>query len=391
MKRQTIGLRIGVAIAAALLFGAPLTAAASDRGQPLKTGAKLNIGGRECVLTRLDMLPLVESDFTRRFHFDSFDNPKLTELRERFKLKEVIAPGEDEFQRQVLLLDWANHALQKFGRPNSSARGALDILAANDAGHTFFCAHYANLLVSAAASLGWVDRSLALRRPNNMGTGSTEHSSTEIWSNQYRKWVLFDPTFAMYVEKDGIPLNAYELRQEWFYHEGKDLVFVIDKERKRYQKSDMPVFRKRYPGFGDLSLDASAVNVYAFIGYIPNTNIMDAGLDYGKMFITQDKICDGTPWHKRVNPADPAHDPYFPIGQSALLLVPDAAGLRVTIKTMTPNFQAFMIRIDGSDWQTSGETFTWKPRPGVNRLEVKTVNRFGVSGPVSSAEVDMGR
>jgi len=50
--------------------------------------------------------------------------------------------------------------------------------------------HYADVLVSAAASLGWVDRSLALRRPTAIGTGSTEHSSTEIWSNQYRKWVL---------------------------------------------------------------------------------------------------------------------------------------------------------------------------------------------------------
>ena len=331
------GLRIALAATAAFLLGVPLAAgAAPDPARPLEQGAAVSIGGRKFVLTRLDMLPLVESDYTRRFHFDAFDNPKLKELRERFKLDEVVAPGKDEFERQVLLLDWANHQLHKFGRPDSPAKGALEILAANDAGHTFFCAHYADVLVSAAASLGWVDRSLALRRPNNMGTGSTEHTSTEIWSNQYRKWVLFDPTFAMYVEKDGVPLNAYELRQEWFYHDGKDLVFVIDKERKRYHKSDMPVFRKRYSGFNDLSFDPSAVNVYAFIGYIPNTNIMDAGPDYGKMFITQDKICAGTSWHTRVIPADPQRDPYFPIGQAALSLIPDEAGLRVTIKTMTP-------------------------------------------------------
>ena len=90
----------------------------------------------------------------------------------------------------------------------------------------------------------------ALRRPDRLGSGSTEHTSTEIWSNQHRKWVMLDPTFAMYVEMDGVPLNAYELRQAWFLGEGRELVFVVGKERKRYRKSDMPVFRGRFPGFG---------------------------------------------------------------------------------------------------------------------------------------------
>ena len=35
-----------------------------------------------------------------------------------------------------------------------------------------------------------------------------EHSVTEIWSNQHRKWVMLDPTSNMYLEKDGVPLNA---------------------------------------------------------------------------------------------------------------------------------------------------------------------------------------
>ena len=163
--------------------------------------------------SRVDALPYVESDYTRRFKFESFDNPKLKTLRETYRLDEVVAPGKDEFDRQLLLLDWVNHRFRKFGKPSSPARGALDILEANDAGHAFFCAHYADVFVSAAASLGWVDRALALRRPDHVGQGSTEHSSTEIWSNQHRKWVMLDPTFAMHVEKDGVPLNAFEIRR----------------------------------------------------------------------------------------------------------------------------------------------------------------------------------
>jgi hypothetical protein len=127
---------------------------------------------------------------------------------------------------------------------------------------------------------------------------------------------MFDPTFAMYVEQDGVPLNAYEIRQEWFYRDGKDLVFVLDKQRTRYTKSDLPVVRGRYPGFGDLMLDPSAIHMLAFLGWIPNTNRMDAPPDYAKMFIFKDEICAGTTWHTRIGPANPAEDPYFPIHQA---------------------------------------------------------------------------
>jgi hypothetical protein len=367
---------------AVLMTSASLAAAES----PLKQGDTAILDGRKTRLTRLDALPYVESQYTRRFKFDSFDNPKLKDLRERYHLDEVIAPGKDEFERQVLLVDWVNHRFKKFGRPSCPARGALEILPAIDSGNSFFCSQYGEVMVSAAASLGWVDRPLALRRPDNRGSGSTEHTSTEIWSNQYRKWIVLDPTFAMYFEKDGVPLSGYEFRQEWFYHDAKDVTFVLDKDGKRYHKSDMPVFRGRYPGFGDLVLDPGATNVYGFIGYVPNTNLLDAGPDYGGMFIIRDSICDGTKWHQRLNPADPAHDPYFPIDQAALTLTPAGSAIDVSIKTMTPNFKTFMARTDAGQWKPVAGHFTWPVHAGANRLEVKSVNLFGIDGPVSTAE-----
>ena len=369
----------------------PVVSPASRAADPLRQGDTVTLGGRRLVVARLDALPYVESEYTKRFRFDSHDNPKLKALRERYRLDEVVAGGRDEFEKQLLLLDWVNHRFRKFGRPTSEARGALAILEAVDSGNAFFCAHYADVFVSAAASMGWVDRALALRRPDNVGTGSSEHSSTEIWSNQHRKWVMLDPTFAMYVEKDGIPLNAYEVRQEWFLHDGRGLVFVLDKDRKRYRKSDMPVFRGRYEGFGDLVLDAGALNPYGFIGYIPNTNWMDAGPDYGRMFITQDELCAGTKWHKRQVPADPAKDPYFPVNQAALTLSPAGEAVHVAVKTLTPNFKTFLSRVDGREWTPVADSFDWTLHDGSNKLEVKSVNQFGVDGPISTVELDPAR
>lgn len=370
-----------------LLSCRAVSAAAPEAGKAMHPGDVITLDGKKATLTRLDDLPYVQSEYTQRFKFDSADNPKLKELRDHYKLDAVIASGKDEFDRQILLLDWVNHQFKKFGKPTSDARGALDILAANQAGNTFFCAHYANVFVSAAASLGWVDRSLALRRPDNVGEGSTEHSSTEIWSNQYRKWIMLDPTFAMYVEKDGLPLSAYEIRQEWFLHDGKDLTFVLDKDRKRFKKTDMPVFRQRYAGFGDLSLDGGALNPYGFIGYIPNTNFMDAGPDYGKMFITQDKIVAGTKWHQRKVPANPVKDPYFPINQASLTLKASGPAIDVSIQTLTPNFKAFESKIDSGDWKACEATLKWNPHPGDNHMEIRSVNQFGVAGAVSTVEL----
>lgn len=374
----------------AICFG-PLTNKlnADDAGVPLAAGAKLKLDGRQGTVTKLETLPLVESEYTKRFKFDTYANPKLKALRELYKLDEVVAPGKTEFDRQVLLLDWVNKQFKKFGAPTANPRGAAEILDDIAKGHTFFCAQYADTLCSVAASMGWVDRTLALRRPNNVGSGSTEHSSTEIWSNQYRKWVMFDPTFAMYVEKAGVPLSAYEVRQEWFYRDAKDIDFVVDKERKHYHKADMPVFRQRFAGFGDLSLDGGAVNPYAFIGYVPNTNLMDAGPDYGGMFIVKDKLCDGTNWHIRVNPKNPAVDPYFPIDQAALSLVQEGNYLSARLRTMTPNFKTYLVRTDDGQWKPSGDTIAWQVHLGANRLEAKTLNLFGVEGPVSAAQVQI--
>src|SRR5688572_12703460 len=62
---------------------------------PLIPGTTIQLGTRTATVRRLDTLPYVESEYTRRFRFDSHENPKLAELRTRYKLEEVIAPGKD--------------------------------------------------------------------------------------------------------------------------------------------------------------------------------------------------------------------------------------------------------------------------------------------------------
>src|SRR5205085_6986984 len=116
-----------------------LSSTAGEAPPALRAGDAIELAGERVRVTKLDDLPLIENEYSKRYHFDSFDNPKLKELRQRYHLDEVVAPGKTEFDRQVLLLDWVNHRLKKFGRPTSQARGALDVLKAVDEGNAFFC------------------------------------------------------------------------------------------------------------------------------------------------------------------------------------------------------------------------------------------------------------
>lgn len=350
---------------------------------------EFTLGSKKVTVTKIDAPPFVQNDYTKRFKFDSADNPKLKELREKYRLDEVIAPGKDEFEKQVLLNDWVHRRFKKFGQPSTKARGALEVLGGIEQGQTFFCAQYAETLVSCAASLGWADRTLALRRHQGVNArgGSTEHSTTEIWSDQYAKWIMLDPTSNMYLEANGTPLNAWEIRQEWFYRGGTNLVFVIGKEHTRYRKKDLPIFLERFKDFGDLTVEPDELDKYGFIGYIPNTNLMDAGNDYGQMFIVKDALCDGTKWHIRDLPKNPAIDPYFPINQASVDLKPDGDKLRVDLKTFTPNFARFEFQRDKGPWKECADNIEWTPRAGRNELRVRAVNTFGVAGPVSTVEV----
>ena len=365
--------------------------ASPARASELELNVAVDVGGRTVTLTKLECLPYVENEYSERFKYDSFSNPKLRELRERYKLDELVAGAEGmgEFDQQVLLMDWTHHQFKKFGRPSAPAEGALEVLRAIEDGHSFFCTQFGQVMVASAASLGWVDRALALRRHQgvNKNGGSTEHTTTEIWSNQFGKWVMLDPTSNMYLEKDGVPLNAWEIRQEWFYNGGKELVIVVGKERKRYRKADLPVWLAKFDGFGDLTIDPDELDKYGFIGYIPNTRLADAAFDYGGMFIVKDALCDGTQWHTRKLPENPATDPYFPLGQASISVSTRDGKLQVELKTLTPNFKRFEIRHDGGDWEPAAAEFDWEVHAGQNRLEARTVNAFGVTGTVSIAEL----
>jgi hypothetical protein len=56
----------------------------------------------------------------------------------------------------------------------------------------------------------------------------------------------------------------------------------------------------------------------------------------------------------------------------------------------TPNLKHFEMRLDDGAWKTAEPMFSWNLHPGENKLEARTINQFGVAGPVSIARISVG-
>jgi hypothetical protein len=346
--------------AAPLPAAAPASASASapavvfDPG--IKVGQTLKIGSRSAVVRLVDTLPYVDNEFTRCYTFDKYGNPKLNRIRVENCLDDVVATGRDELEKQLLLMAWA-HSQVKYGDPvdNGKLRNAQTILDLSKKEQKLYCSQFSALMVSAAASMGWVYRLV----------GIPSHSFGEIWSNQHRRWIYMDPTNNWYVEKDSQPQDAYQIRKEWYQNKNKNHVFLSGKDRLRAEGTNF--------------------DSYYVLIYNMNTALMDGGL--GENLIVKDQWSGGKGPTQNIVP-NPAVELYFAINQAALSFSPEATGLKVKMRTLTPNFQTFRLRVDNGAWADSGDSISWPLHAGLNSLEARSVNLFGVEGAVSRAEVE---
>ena len=62
--------------------------------------------------------------------------------------------------------------------------------------------------------------------PGVEGGPDGHHGINEIWLNDYNKWFLSDAKYDHHFEKDGIPLSALEVRDEYLKNKAADIIKV---------------------------------------------------------------------------------------------------------------------------------------------------------------------
>lgn len=343
-------------------------------------------------------LPAFVGDFTQLDYGDPLA-PRTVELREEYGLDEVVAGHATEFAAQCALKRWVRSRWDHgWSLRFSEVQDALDILRAADAGEHFNCGFYSRVFVECARALGWVARPLGIgvadgAFPRGHNVGNIGHSLPEIWSNEFRKWVIMDPDLNVHYERDRVPQSALELHDAWLAHEAETVTMVQQEPAfTPPQGAHVGLVKQLMPNMDHFDEATATVMCRRFVRH----NVLDyyARLSLGKWTWLDDRclpafVTHFAPGGTGILTSNPA-DLYWTVNLVRLGLRgswADGPQLAVTLEHCMPWFDHYEVRTDGAAWQAQAATFAWPLREGVNVLEVRPVNVCGRPGIPSRVEV----
>ncbi len=359
--------------------------------------AKLKLPGEFDVI-RYD-IPDIVGDWTQLDHGDPHSE-RIAQLRSEFDFEQAVACAESEFDAFLALKRWVrsrwNHG---WSQAFATVKDGLDILRAAAEGNQFCCGHYNMVFRDCALALGWVTRGVGLSVadcgfPRDYRCGNVGHSVPEIWSNELRKWVLFDPDLNVYYARDGVPLSALEIRDAWLSHEADQVQMVQDQPEFVVPSGEhIAIAREFTPGLEQFDEQRVHLNMARFsrhraMDYYARVTIngwewVDERLL--PTFIRHYHPGGGNRWTSHLPDMYWSVNVVRPIMRAAFIDEP--AKLTVTFDHCMPWLDHLQVRVDSAEWRQVGESFDWPMREGVNVLECRGVNVQGRPGIVSRVEV----
>ena len=148
--------------------------------------------------------------------FTHEDFAKLKKYREKFELDKVVAGAQTEFEAQLRLMRWAYEIPINGLDPYAWNYYDLPLLKKDDKGnivlqkdykgrrrdnHCLYC----NLtLIGGCLAMGYPARWVNISTKHTYG-----HEVTEVWSNDFNKWVFLDATrdYYIYDPDTGVPMS----------------------------------------------------------------------------------------------------------------------------------------------------------------------------------------
>ncbi|MBL7763229.1 MAG: transglutaminase domain-containing protein [Chitinophagaceae bacterium] len=314
--------------------------------------------------------------------------PMFKALREKYQLDTIFHGEQDEFKRILLLRHWIfktvpitpNGVVLK--SQDNSAESILD-----DAlkGNMFHCAYFMIVNAEIMNACGYMARVInADEGENNLPGQIAHHGTDEVWSNTFHKWFFSDAMFDLHFEKNGIPLSALEIRDEYFKNKAADVLMVsgpdrtpIDTTLDKYKRSK-EIFAR----------------VFRWIAWFKQQDIYsnwDNGISYMVMY--EDDYFKTHQWI-RVD-----GKPHWAYGTKYLILVKDRKQLywtpntitsevkingnnaTVKLNSYTPFFKTYEMK-EGEDgkWKDVPDSLDISLQKNKNEFLFRTVNMQGATG-----------
>jgi hypothetical protein len=320
------------------------------------------------------------------FHsFEDLTSPRFKHLVEKYHLDTIFHGETDELKRILLLRHWIKSviAINDFGDPYPGEGYAEGILDAALKGQGFHCGHYMIVQNAVMNAFGYVTRTLGAG-PGVKGGPDGHHGINEIWLNSCNKWFLSDAKYDHHFEKNGIPLSALEIRDEYLKNKAAD------------------IFKVKGPGRVPFDIDAETginkernAQTYTWIEWHGYNNMFTVWPDYTDLLLMfEDEFSRNNTWIWGGKPhwayAKPEFlkwikdrdELYWTPNTIKSVVEIEGQVAHIELTSETPNLKEYrMKKSPDEEWVAVDRKFDLKLEKNGYDLVFIAVNLAGVSGP----------
>ncbi|MEA3462761.1 MAG: beta-N-acetylhexosaminidase [Bacteroidota bacterium] len=318
--------------------------------------------------------------------YEDLNHPGFQALKDKYQLDTIFKGETDEFKRILMLRQWIRTvvSIDDHGDPYPGGGYVEGILDAALEGQGFHCGHFMKVQNGIMNAYGYVSRALGAG-PGVRGGPDGHHGINEIWLNDYQKWFLSDAKYDHHFEKDGIPLSALEIRDEYLKNGAADIMRMVGPDR---------IPTPYVPETGS-SYERSA-QTYTWIEYHTHNDMFTVWPEHETMlsfyeddyFRNHTWIWDGKPHWAYDKPefmrlvSDRDAIEWTPNVISSEVLI-EGHMARIRLHSETPNLKEYQLRIAPSGgWETVEDSLDMELSGARNELHFRTMNLTGVAGPV---------
>ena len=315
---------------------------------------------------------------------EDLTSPKFEHLRTKYQLDTVFHGETDEFKRILLLRHWIKTVMpiDDVGDPYPGSGYVDSILDAALDGVGFHCGHFMRVQNAVMNAYGYVTRTLGAG-PGEQGGPDGHHGINEIWLNSYNKWFLSDAKYDHHFEKDGIPLSALEIRDEYLKNKGADILMADRPERKSFDvDQETGTTKVRY------------TQTYTWLEWHAFNNLFTAWpKDTTLLLMYADDYFNKHTWIWGGKPHWAYNTKYliFEKNRNPFEWTPNtiSSELRINgnkavilLESVTPNLKSYQMKEQNSDvWQSIGDSLGISLKNAKYELLFRTINLADVAGP----------
>ena len=317
---------------------------------------------------------------------EDLSHPGFQHLKEKYQLDTIFKGETDEFKRILMLRHWIRSvvSIDDHGDPYPGGGYVEGILDAALEGQGFHCGHYMKVQNGIMNAYGYVSRTLGAG-PGVKGGPDGHHGINEIWLNDYQKWFLSDAKYDHHFEKDGIPLSALEIRDEYLKNGAADIMRMVGPDR---------IPTPYVPETGS-NYERSA-QTYTWIEYHTHNDMFTVWPEHETLlsmyeddyfrnhtWIWDDKphwAYDKPEFMRRVSDLDAIEWTPNVIYSEVRL---EGPGVRIRLYSETPNLKEYQVRSGSSgEWEMVEDSLLMELSEERHEFQFRTMNLAGVSGPV---------